>query len=84
MRPIMINTNDDNINNETPKSENSKYLVNDENFKALIKTQADIYDATEMKISLRKLINQVITVEALDEVKNKIIRNINQCMPMNN
>lgn len=84
MRPIMINTNDDNINNETPKSENSKYLVNDENFKALIKTQADIYDATEMKISLRKLINQVITVEALDEVKSKIIRNINQCMPMNN
>ena len=80
----MINTNDDNINNETPKSENSKYLVNDENFKALIKTQADIYDATEMKISLRKLINQVITVEALDEVKSKIIRNINQCMPMNN
>ena len=75
----MINTNEHNNNNESSKTENPKHFITDENFNAIIKIQNEIYEATEVKLTLRKIINQVITTEALEHVKAKMIKNINAC-----
>lgn len=50
-----------------------QYLISNENFHLLRQCQQEIYEATEMSPSLRKIINEIINVESLQKVKTKFI-----------
>ena len=50
-----------------------QYLISNDNFHLLKQCQQDIFEATEMSPSLRKIINEIINVESLQKVKTKFI-----------
>lgn len=77
----MINANENNdTNNELPINENPKHFFTDDNYAAIRKIQSEIYEATEVKLTFRKIINKLITSDTLEKVKVKIIKNINECL----
>ena len=53
-----------------------QYLVKDEKFQLLKQCQQEVFLATEMSPSIRKIINEVISVENLEKVKEEIIKSL--------
>ncbi len=51
-----------------------EYLLNQENFERLIQVQKFIEQATEMRPTFKKLINSLVTDEALEALTNKLIK----------
>jgi len=51
-----------------------EYLLNQENFERLIQVQKTIEQATEMRPTFKKLINSLVTDEALEVLTNKLIK----------
>ncbi len=51
-----------------------EYLLNQENFERLIQVQKSVEQATEMRPTFKKLINSLVTDEALDALTNKLIK----------
>lgn len=51
-----------------------EYLLNQENFERLIQVQKTVEQATEMRPTFKKLINSLVTDEALQTLTNKLIK----------
>lgn len=56
------------LQNEMEKSE-PKYLLSDESFALLIHAQKEIEEKTELRPSLRKLVNSLINSESVRQLK---------------
>jgi hypothetical protein len=54
-------------NQEEPK----QYFFYDEKFKLLKQCQQEIFESTEVSPSLRKIINELISIENLQQLKSK-------------
>ncbi|HAT7747585.1 TPA: hypothetical protein KKX05_002752 [Legionella pneumophila] len=69
------NRDDDdlNVNDDSETHEKKDFLLNQENFERLMKIQRDIEAETEMRPTFKKLINALVTDEALLAVKQRLI-----------
>jgi len=54
-------------------NEKRQYFINDEKFRLLRQYQQEIFEVTEVSPALRKLVNELISVENLEKVKTKFI-----------
>ena len=54
-------------------NEKRQYFINDEKFQLLRQYQQEIFEVTEVSPALRKLVNELISVENLEKVKTKFI-----------
>ncbi|MDF2868288.1 MAG: hypothetical protein K0S11_1758 [Gammaproteobacteria bacterium] len=63
------------FDNLAMKEEEKQHLINEENFQRLRQLQQDIYKATELSPSVRKLINLLITEENLQQLKSFLLVN---------
>lgn len=61
------------FDNLAMKEEEKQYLINEENFQRLRQLQQDIYKATELSPSVRKLINLLVTEENLQQLKSFLL-----------
>jgi len=62
--------------NQKESSHVKQYFINDENFKLLKHYQQRIFDTTEVSPALRKIVNELITVENLEKVMTKFVSNL--------
>ncbi len=53
-----------------------RYLLTDESYQRLRNLQQRTFEATELSPSLRKLINALVTDEALENVSNRLIKSL--------
>lgn len=67
-----LRTNDDATNN-LELDEKRDFLLNQSNFERLMKVQRDIEAETEMRPTFKKLINALVTDEALHSLKKQLI-----------
>ncbi len=74
----MKSLNDEVSSNEVEVNAVKQYLVKDEKFHLLKQCQQEVFLATEMLPSIRKIINEVINVENLEKVKEEIIESLNK------
>jgi hypothetical protein len=51
-----------------------EYLLNQENFERLIQVQKTVEQATEMRPTFKKLINGLVTEEALQALTERLIK----------
>ena len=51
-----------------------EYLLSQENFERLMQVQKAVELATEMRPTFKKLINSLVTDEALERLTNKLIK----------
>ena len=75
----MSNKNKDVLNNEPLRlngdlHEKKDFLLNQENFERLIHVQKVIEQATEMRPTFKKLMNGLVTDEALDALTQRLIK----------
>ncbi|STX55506.1 Uncharacterised protein [Legionella beliardensis] len=68
--------NDWDVTDELKKQEQKDFLLNQENFERLMKVQRDIEAETEMRPTFKKLINALVTEEALSSVKQQLVEQI--------
>ncbi len=65
------------INNDEPmmepQNEERQHLINDDKYQLLQQCQKFISKATDISPTIRKLVNDLITVENLEKVKTKLI-----------
>ncbi len=59
--------------NKEDNNEDKKKLFSDEKFQKLMQVKQEIFLATDVSTSLRKIIDKLITDQQLEEVKNKLI-----------
>ena len=62
-----------NIETSNESSDIKQYFINDANFELLKNCQQSIFQSTELSPAIRKLVNELITVENLEKVKEKLI-----------
>lgn len=62
----------DKISKES-SNEAKQFFINDEKFKLLKMLQREIFEATEISPSIRKIVNDLINEENLQKVKTKFI-----------
>ncbi len=67
------NNDDLNMTHDSETHEKKDFLLNQENFERLMKVQRDIEVETEMRPTFKKLINALVTDEALLTVKQRLI-----------
>lgn len=67
------NNDDLNVTNDSETHEKKDFLLNQENFERLMQVQRDIEAETEMRPTFKKLINALVTDEALLTVKQRLI-----------
>jgi len=75
----MNNTTRDTSNKETLSvidelQDKKEYLLSQDNFERLMQVQKTVELATEMRPTFKKLINSLVTDEALEIVTNKLIK----------
>lgn len=63
--------------NESLPAENAKFLLSTEAFELLRKAQDRIKDKTDMLPTLRKLVNELITEDHVNEVCERMIMRLN-------
>jgi hypothetical protein len=66
-----------NKNTENNEIKKQKHLLNNENYEALKQLQRHLYEETEMTLSMRKLVNHLITEESLEQLKIKMLNVLN-------
>jgi site-specific DNA-adenine methylase len=54
-------------------SETKQYFINDDKFQLLRKYQQLIFEATEVSPAIRKLVNELISAENLEKVREKFV-----------
>lgn len=72
-----MKTNHPDRNNESLPTENAKFLLSNEAFELLRKAQDRIKDKTDMLPTLRKLVNELITEDHVNEVCERMIMRLN-------
>ena len=55
------------------QDENKPFLFNDENFRLLKQCQNEIFKATDVSPSFRKMINELVNTESVLQLKSKFI-----------
>ena len=63
----------DNHNKSHKNTEGKQHFINDQNFNLLKECQLEIYNATDLTLSIRKIVNELITEENLQKIKSKFI-----------
>ena len=66
-------TTENNKKSSNDLTDTKQYLISNEKFQLLIKCQQEVYEATEISPSRRKIINELITEENIQKVKSKFI-----------
>jgi hypothetical protein len=62
------------VKNRTSGNDEAKqYFITDENFLLLKQCQNTIFEKTEVSPAIRKIVNELISVENLEKVKSKFI-----------
>jgi len=61
------------MSNENDSIEAKQHFFNDEKFQLLKQCQQEIFEATEVSPSLRKIINELISTENLQNFKSRFI-----------
>ena len=69
-----ISSNSSNDSNQ--ENEVKQYFINDEKYQLLQQCKNAIYEATELTPSVRKLVNEVITMENLNKIRDKYIKTL--------
>ena len=70
---ITSNQSYSNNYNHKENNEDKKKLFSDEKFQKLMQVKQEVFLATDVSTSLRKIIDKLITDEQLEEVKNQLI-----------
>lgn len=65
-----MSQNNEIINNEEPR----KYLLNEESYALLNAAQNKIFEAAEIIVPVRKMINALVTPEAAEEMTQTLIK----------
>ena len=68
-----VNSGDVNVTGDSELQEKKDFLLNKDNFERLMKAQREIEEVTEMRPTFKKLINSLVTDEAVNQVKDRII-----------
>ena len=68
-----VNGDDLNVTSDSELQEKKEFLLNTENFERLMKAQREIEEVTEMRPTFKKLINALVTDDAVNQVKDRII-----------
>ena len=68
-----VNGDDLNVTSDSELQEKKDFLLNKDNFERLMKAQREIEEVTEMRPTFKKLINALVTDEAVNKVKDRII-----------
>ena len=74
----VVEVSDNHETGQVEVKEVKQYFINDEKFKLLKQYQQLIFEATEVSVALRKIVNEVISIENLEKVRNKIVENLNR------
>ena len=72
-----MQTNHDNIIEEQ-SNESKKYMISNEKFLLIKQYQQAISEITDASPTLRKIVNELITIENLEIVKEKLVKHY-QC-----
>ena len=67
-------TYQDNQTASQPMIAKEKHLIEDYNFQKLIVTQEEIYQITQVKPSLKKLVNLIIDQSDLANIRDQLIK----------
>ena len=70
---IISNQSNSNHYNKEDGNEDKKKLFSDEKFQKLMQVKQEIFLATDVSTSLRKIIDKLITDQHLEEIKNQLI-----------
>ena len=65
-------------NDSHSMSRDKRRLFSDETYQLLVSTQDEIFSQTEFRVSLRKLLENLITESSLQHVKEEIIQKLNR------
>ena len=65
------------VNPTDEAQEKRDFLLSQENFELLMNAQREIEAVTEMRPTFKKLINALVTEEAVDIVKQQMIKQFN-------
>ena len=72
VKPIPITRGQPHEDAENEES-TKKFLMSDETYTLLIQAQSKIKEATEVTPTLRKLINELVTHDAVEQLTQKLI-----------
>lgn len=74
-----MNANYETLHNETDTTEAIKKqkLFSDETYNLLMESQQSIYEKTGIRITLRKILDKLITTESIEQVTNVFIQKLN-------
>lgn len=64
----------DMLNTVDELQDKKEYLLNQENFERLMNVQKAVEQATEMRPTFKKLINSLVTEEALNTLTERLIK----------
>lgn len=67
-------SNSDMLNTVDELQDKKEYLLNQENFERLMNVQKAVEQATEMRPTFKKLINSLVTEEALTALTEHLIK----------
>ncbi len=67
-------SNSDMLNTVDETQDKKEYLLNQENFERLMHVQKTVEQATEMRPTFKKLINSLVTEEALNTLTERLIK----------
>jgi hypothetical protein len=73
-----INETSSESSNGSDNGEAKQHFICDDKFQLLKQYQQLIFEATEVSPSIRKIVNEIITVENLNKVKDKYLRHYNE------
>lgn len=60
-------------NSQSDLIEAKQYFISDEKFDLLKQYQQSIFKSTEVSPALRKIVNELITIENLEKIKEKFL-----------
>lgn len=67
-------SNSDMLNTVDEMQDKKEYLLSQENFERLMNVQKAVEQATEMRPTFKKLINSLVTEEALNTLTERLIK----------
>lgn len=67
-------SNSDMLNTVDELQDKKEYLLNQENFERLMNVQKAVEQATEMRPTFKKLINSLVTEDALTALTERLIK----------
>lgn len=69
----MENTQAVTDNNQVVDNSEKRHLLSDETYQLLINAQEVIFNNTDVKVALRKLLDKLITKESIEELTQQLV-----------